>query len=262
MTHSGGKLNFMGNEIAQFIEWRYYEGIQYFLTEQYESHAHFQHYVAALNHFYNEHPALWQNSYTNEGFEWIDADNSEQSVISFVRKGDDPKDTLVVLINFDVNPHEDFRVGVPMSGYWVEAFNSDSQEFGGSGVTNGDHRFASQETPWNMRDNSVELRLPPLAGLMLRYDGPLPAKKKPATTAKPKAAKTSKASKGATGKPATERAAKPASARGSSSRGAKRASSAKPSVTGTAPAKGKTHASAAKSSRGGAKPGTTGRGKS
>ena len=262
MTHSGGKLNFMGNEIAQFIEWRYYEGIQYFLTEQYESHAHFQHYVAALNHFYNEHPALWQNSYTNEGFEWIDADNSEQSVISFVRKGDDPKDTLVVLINFDVNPHEDFRVGVPMSGYWVEAFNSDSQEFGGSGVTNGDHRFASQETPWNMRDNSVELRLPPLAGLMLRYDGPLPAKKKPATTAKPKAAKTSKASKGATGKPATERAAKPASAKGSSSRGAKRASSAKPSVTGTAPAKGKTHASAAKSSRGGAKPGTTGRGKS
>lgn len=198
MTHCGGKLNFMGNEIAQFIEWRYYEGIEYFLTEQYESHANQQRFVATLNRFYNEHPALWQNAYTEEGFEWIDPDDAEQSVISFVRKGDDPKDDLVIVINFDVNPHEDFKLRLPREGYWVEAFNSDSSEFGGSGVTNEGVRFASEEEPWNDRDQSIELRLPPLAGLILRYDGPLPPKKKAAAGSKKGAQDKTEAEAGAT----------------------------------------------------------------
>ncbi len=188
LTHAGGKLNFMGNEIAQFIEWRYYEGIQYFLSDEYENHKNHQDYVAALNKFYNEHPALWENSYTSEGFEWIDADNNEQSVISFVRHGDDPDDDLVIIINFDVNTREQFRVGVPRPGIWVEAFNSDLEKFGGSGVTNGRSRFASEEKPWNMRSQSVEMRLPPLGGMILRYAGPLP-KKKAATTKKAATAK-------------------------------------------------------------------------
>ncbi len=202
MTHAGGKLNFMGNEIAQFIEWRYYEGIQYFLTEQYESHAHIQKFVAAMNGFYNEHPALWQHAYSSEGFEWIDADNADQSVISFVRKGDNPKDDLVILINFDVNPHEEFRIGLPKPGYWREAFNSDAIEFGGSGVTNEGVRFASQEKSWNMRDTSIELRVPPLAGLILSYDGPLPTKraKRRKATARPAAKKVTRAKKPAASK--------------------------------------------------------------
>ena len=204
MTHAGGKLNFMGNEIAQFIEWRYYEGIQYFLADQYESHAHQQYYISALNRFYGEQPALWEHAYDAQGFEWIDADNSDQSVISFVRHGKDPKDDLVVLINFDVNTREQFRVGLPKPGYWVEAFNSDAQAFGGSGVTNEEVRFESEDEPWNMRDQSIELRLPPLAGLVLRYDGPLPAKAKKAAvkseaSAKPamKAAEKAEAPKAA-----------------------------------------------------------------
>ena len=224
MTHCGGKLNFMGNEFGH-PEWidfpregngwsyhyarrqwsladnkdlRYYEGIQYFLAEQYESHANQQRFVATLNRFYNEHPALWQNAYTEEGFEWIDPDDAEQSVISFVRKGDDPKDDLVIVINFDVNPHEDFKLGLPREGYWVEAFNSDSSEFGGSGVTNEGVRFASEEEPWNDRDQSIELRLPPLAGLILRYDGPLPPKKKAATGSKKGTQDKTEAEAGAT----------------------------------------------------------------
>ena len=123
-------------------------------------------------------------AYVEEGFEWIDPDDADQSVISFVRKGDDPKNDLVVVINFDVNPHEDFKLGLPREGYWVETFNSDSGEFGGSGVTNEGMRFASKEEPWNNRDQSIELRLPPLAGLILRYDGPLPPKKKVAADSK------------------------------------------------------------------------------
>lgn len=192
MTHTGGKLNFMGNEIAQFIEWRYYEGIEYFLTEQYDSHARHQRYVAVLNHFYLDHPALWQNSFTAEGFEWIDADNADQDIITFVRKGDESKDDLVILINFDVNPHEEFRLGLPRPGYWREVFNTDDVTFGGSGVTNEDVRFASEDVSWNRRKSSLVLRVPPLAGLILAYDGPLP---KPKAPAKPKS-KTSAKSKG------------------------------------------------------------------
>lgn len=194
MTHAGGKLNFMGNEIAQFIEWRYYEGIQYFLAEQYESHAAHRLFVAEMNCFYASHPALWQRGYVSEGFEWVDADNSDQSVISFVRHGDDPKDDLLVLINFDVNTRERFRVGVPRAGYWVEALNSDEVRFGGSGVTNEGVRFASEEEPWNMREQSIELRLPPLAGVVLSFDGGLP--KRPAARKRPAPKKTGPKGKG------------------------------------------------------------------
>ena len=112
MTHPGGKLNFMGNEIGQFIEWRYYEGIEYFLAEEYENHRkHQQAFIAALNKFYNEQPAMWQKAYESDGFEWIVANNADQCVISYVRHGDNPDDDLVVLINFEVNPYEEFRIG-------------------------------------------------------------------------------------------------------------------------------------------------------
>jgi 1,4-alpha-glucan branching enzyme len=184
MTHPGGKLNFMGNEIAQFIEWRYYEGIEYFLAQNYENHGQQQRFVAAINKFYNEHPALWQRAYEADGFEWIDADNADQCVISYVRHGDDPADDLVVLINFEVNPYEEYRIGVPRPGYWQEVFNTDAQEFGGSGVTNGKHKFRSTAKGWNNQADSIVLRVPPLGGTVLRYAGPLPKPRKKATTKK------------------------------------------------------------------------------
>ena len=86
MTHPGAKLNFMGNEIGQFIEWRYYESIQWFLTEEYETHRHHQAYIKALNHLYTAEPALYERGYTDDGFTWIDADNSKQSIVSLDRK--------------------------------------------------------------------------------------------------------------------------------------------------------------------------------
>ena len=199
MTHAGGKLNFMGNELGQFIEWRYYEGIQYFLTEEYESHAHQQRYAAALNALYEAQPALWQDSYSPEGFDWIDADNADQCIISFARHGDDEKDDLVIVINFEVNPHEDFRLGMPRPGIYEEVFNSDDEEFGGSGVTNKGVKFKTEDVPWNRQEQSVELRVPPLGGTILRYVGPLPKKrtrKTAAKSAKP-AAKSATAGKAA-----------------------------------------------------------------
>jgi 1,4-alpha-glucan branching enzyme len=195
-THPGGQLNFMGNEIGQFIEWRYYEGIEYFMAEEFEAHGKHQKFIAALNKFYKEQPAMWERSYVPEGFEWIDANNSNQCVISFVRHGDDPKDDLLIVINYEVNPYEEYRIGVPQPGYWREVFNSDREEFGGSGVTNDDVRFESEEKPWNLRDNSIKVRVPPLGGAVFKYDGPLPPKPKKTTVLEKHAAAKAAAQKG------------------------------------------------------------------
>ena len=218
MTHAGGKLNFMGNEIGQYIEWRYYEGIEYFLTE-YDAHRDQQVFVGELNKFYKKNPALWQRGYESSGFEWIDADNSDQSIISFIRRGDDPKDDLVILINFDVNAREDFRLGVPEWGVYAEKFNSDAAEFGGSGVLN-EGRLRCEDVAWNGREQSVVLRIPPLAGIVLKKVAnqakPKPASgkaaapaKKAAAPAKKPAAKTAAAKATPAKKPAAKAAAKP-----------------------------------------------------
>ena len=219
MTHAGGKLNFMGNEIGQYIEWRYYEGIEYFLADNYETHRKQQVFVEALNKFYKKNPALWQRGYESSGFEWLDADNSDQSIISFIRRGDDPKDDLVILINFDVNAHENFRLGVPEWGVYAEKFNSDAAEFGGSGVLN-EGRLRCEDVAWNGREQSVVLRIPPLAGIVLKKVAnqakPKPASgkaaapaKKAAAPAKKPAAKTAAAKATPAKKPAAKAAAKP-----------------------------------------------------
>ncbi len=212
MTHAGAKLNFMGNEIGQYIEWRYYEGIEYFLTE-YDAHRNQQTFVAALNAFYNESPALWQRAFESAGFEWIDADNSDQSIASFIRRGENPADDLVILLNFDVNAREDFRLGVPTWNYWAEAFNSDAVEFGGSGVTN-PAKLKCEDVAWNGRAQSVVLRVPPLGGVVLKGAGTQrkPAKKdEAAKAAKPAAPKKAATAKKPAAKPAAEKpAVKPA----------------------------------------------------
>ena len=196
MTHAGAKLNFMGNEIAQFIEWRYYEGIQYFLAEQYDTHRHQQDFIRALNHFYTDHPALWQKGYEQGGFEWIDADNAEQSTISFIRRGDKPKDDVVVVINFDVNAREDFRLGVPEWGLWEELFNSDDEQFGGSGVIN-TGKLKCHDEECNGQEQSIIVRLPPLGGMILHRAGAQrrPAKRVAAAVEKDEAPKATSAAK-------------------------------------------------------------------
>lgn len=192
MTHPGAKLNFMGNEIGQFIEWRYYEGIEYFLAENYDNHRNHQHYIAELNKFYNAQPALWQRAYTPDGFDWIDADNAEQCVVSYARHSDNPDEDVVVLINFEVNPYEQYRIGVPRPGIWEEVFNSDDEAYGGSGVTNKGVQFKTEEVGWNNQAQSVVVRVPPLGGTVLRFVKPLPKKRAPRKPASPRAAAAKK----------------------------------------------------------------------
>lgn len=168
MTHPGAKLSFMGDEIGQQIEWRYYESIEWFLAKDFDAtHGAQQRFIEALNHFYAKQRGLWQNAYTEQGFEWIDANNSEQSIVSFVRHGDKPADDLLILINFDPASYETYRVGTPREGDWELVFNTDEPTFGGSGFPVVD-MASSKPEPWNMRDNSIEIAVPGLAGLVYR----------------------------------------------------------------------------------------------
>lgn len=208
MTHPGAKLNFMGNEIGQQIEWRYYEAIEWFLAKDFDAtHGAQQRFIEALNHLYTDQKALWQNAYSEKGFEWIDADNSGQSILSFVRHGDKPADDLLVLINFDPASYETYRVGVPREGDWELVFTSDDPAFGGSGYPKVE-MASSKPEPWNGRDESIEISVPGLAGLVYRrrrassYKPAKPAKKATgkaksasARAAKPKAAKAAKTAK-------------------------------------------------------------------
>ena len=169
MTHPGAKLNFMGSEIAQFIEWRDYEGLEWFLLD-YEAHAKHQAYIRALNAFYKQEPALWQVNYSWDGFEWIDADNNEQSVLIYTRRGKRPTDDLIVLLNFVPECSDAFRIGVPKKGVYKEIFNSDAPEYGGSGRLNPGW-LVSEPVPWHGKDWSVVVKTPPIGGLVLRRAG-------------------------------------------------------------------------------------------
>lgn len=208
ITHPGAKLSFMGDEIGQQIEWRYYESIEWFLAHDFDAtHGAQRRFIEALNHLYTDQKALWQNAYSEKGFEWIDADNSGQSILSFVRHGDKPADDLLVLINFDPASYETYRVGVPREGDWELVFTSDDPAFGGSGYPKVE-MASSKPEPWNGRDESIEISVPGLAGLVYRrrrassYKPAKPAKKATgkaksasARAAKPKAAKATKTAK-------------------------------------------------------------------
>ncbi|MBQ3920800.1 MAG: 1,4-alpha-glucan branching protein GlgB [Firmicutes bacterium] len=168
-AHPGAKLNFMGSEIAQFIEWRYAEGLEWFLLG-YEAHAKHQEYIKALNALYLKEPALWRLSYSWDGFEWIDADNRKQSVLVFARKGKRPQDELVVLLNLVPERSDSFRIGVPRKGVYKEIFNSDAEEYGGSGQVNTGY-LVSEPVPWHGKEYSVTVKTPPIGGLILRRAG-------------------------------------------------------------------------------------------
>lgn len=166
MTHPGKKLLFMGQEIAQFIEWRYYEQLEWKLLD-FAMHSRLQQYVKELNHFYLQEKALWQQDCQWAGFSWIDADNSRQSIAIYIRAAADPKDSLVIACNFTPVYHENFRMGVPQGGWYQEVFNSDWEKYGGSGKKNSKNLQAKKKT-WQNQPYSLELIIPPLSIIVIR----------------------------------------------------------------------------------------------
>ncbi len=166
LTHTGAKLNFMGNEIGQYIEWRYYQGIEWFLLE-YDNHLSYQTYVKEANNFFLKEKSLWQQNYSPEGFRWIDADNNNQGVLSYLRQGTKEDDYTIVVLNFQTHSYENFRVGVSTNSKFREVFNSDQPIYGGSGKLN-EKVIKSSEVPMHGEKYSIEITVPPMGGAIFK----------------------------------------------------------------------------------------------
>lgn len=168
MGHPGKKLMFMGCEFGQFVEWREWEELQWNVIEEFDIHRKTKEYFKVLNHFYLDNSSLWSLDYEEKGFKWIDADNSEQGVFSFMRIGKNKKEKLIFICNFTPEVYYDFKVGVPKLGEYVEVFNSDALEFGGAGNIMGDSILKAKEESFKDFDYSISVKVPPLGTLVLK----------------------------------------------------------------------------------------------
>ncbi len=193
MSHPGKKLLFMGQDFAQFAEWNEAKSLEWELLDEYESHRQMQAYYKALNQFYTSHPAMYEGDYLQDGFEWIDCMDAERSIITFLRRGKDSKEQLLVVCNFTPVTQTDYRVGVPFAGKFKEIFNSNKELYGGSGVGNARVK-TSKPVNWNNRDNSIEITIPGLSMLVFSCEEAATKKKAPAkkTVAKEEAVKEEK----------------------------------------------------------------------
>lgn len=159
--HPGGKLLFMGSEFGQYREWDFGGSLDWNLLE-FGFHEGIKKCITDLNAFYKKYPALYEKQFSREGFEWINYSDAQNAVLSFIRKGTNEKENLIVVCNFTPVVRENYRIGVPKKGKLTELFNSDSKSYGGSGVMNPKTLKIDKE-PYDGRDFSVALTLPPLS---------------------------------------------------------------------------------------------------
>ncbi|MFW5748122.1 MAG: 1,4-alpha-glucan branching protein GlgB [Chloroflexota bacterium] len=166
-THPGKKLNFMGQEFGQWQEWSETRSLDWHLMD-YPTHVQLHNWVRDLAHFYREQPALYEQDYEAAGFQWIEANDSEQSIFSYMRIARNPDDFLVIVCNFTPVLRYSYRVGVPRSGFYMEVLNSDSAHYGGGNVGNDGGRQA-QHYGWHTFAHSIDLTLPPLGIVVLKW---------------------------------------------------------------------------------------------
>ena len=164
IAHPGKKLMFMGSEIGQWNEWNNDKGIEWHLLE-YDRHQQINRFFKEINHFYLEHPALYEDDFSWKGFQWITFDDSARSLIAFRRIADNG-DELICVCNFQPVTRENYRLGVPSDGIYHEIFNSECIEFGGTGIGNTEDLIAEEETMHDL-DYSLNITVPPLGVLFL-----------------------------------------------------------------------------------------------
>jgi len=164
-THPGTNLLFMGAEFGQSSEWNFQHGLDWHLL-QYDFHKGIKELVKDLNALYRDNPALYEKQFSSEGFQWIDYGDHENSVLTYIRKGHDPKNDLIIACNFTPIPREKYRIGIPKAGQYKEIFNSDSKKYGGSGSKNTIRKSAKK--PWHGHKNSIEITIPPLGMVVFR----------------------------------------------------------------------------------------------
>lgn len=165
-AHPGKKLNFMGYEIGQFLEWRFYEELEWGIMDQ-PFNSEYQQFIKHLNHLYKNQKALYEIDDSYAGIELIDADNNMESVLSFIRKSDKERDFLVIVTNFTPVERRNFKVGVPYRGTYEELLNTEMKAFGGT-WTHGLPDMKTQEEPFKQFDYTVELTVPALGTVYLR----------------------------------------------------------------------------------------------
>lgn len=164
----GKKLLFMGGEFGQWSEWYHERGLDWDLLDH-PLHRSLQHWVADLNRLYREETAFHVLDFDPSGFEWMDCNDSQHSVVSFLRKASSEDEGVLAVFNFTPVPRYGYRVGAPRAGFWKEVLNSDAEQYGGSGVGNLGGRD-TEEIPWHGRPWSLDLTLPPLAVVFLKLE--------------------------------------------------------------------------------------------
>jgi 1,4-alpha-glucan branching enzyme len=164
--HPGAKLLFMGSEFGQSSEWNFESSLDWHLLK-YPYHEGIKNTITDLNKLYKKQPALYQKQFSSEGFEWINYSDHQNAVIAFIRKGNDSKDDSIVVCNFTQIVRDKYRVGIPRKGKLKEIFNSDSENYGGSGVSNS-QKIEIEASPYDGKDFSTELILPPLSVVVFK----------------------------------------------------------------------------------------------
>ena len=165
MAHPGKKLNFMGSEFAQFIEWNFKQGLDWLLLG-YEKHRKMQQFVKTLNRFYLENRELWEVDTGWDGYEWIEPDDRDRSVIAFRRKDRKGRE-LVVVCNFCPVLRENYRLGLPKQGWYVPVLNTDDEAFGGYGFA--PETVRTEKKPSHGQMQSGLFRVPPMSVCFYRY---------------------------------------------------------------------------------------------
>ena len=166
-THPGTKLLFQGAEFGQSEEWNFQQSLDWHLL-QFKPHKGVQLLIKDLNKFYKKEPALFDKQFSAEGFEWIDYNDSENSVLVFIRKANNEDDNLIIACNMTPVPRDQYRVGLPKSGQLKEVFNTDLKKYFGSGeYKNGS--ISSENKPHQFRNVSAEINIPPLGAVVFKY---------------------------------------------------------------------------------------------
>ncbi len=171
-AHPGKKLLFMGGEFAQVAEWNHDQSLDWHLLE-FDSHQGVQKWVKALNNTYRTYRALFENDANDQGFNWLDGNNTEHSIYSFTRISKDQNQHVIQVVNFTPTVHHEYRLGVPHAGNYKVLLNSDHAQFGGSDVhVVGDEAgvIEAQAQPWHGQTHSIVLTIPPLASVYLLWE--------------------------------------------------------------------------------------------
>ncbi len=167
MAHPGKKLNFMGNEFVQGLEWRYYEELEWQLLKDNKGSQDIQKYVKALNKLYLEEEALWHDG--QDGFEWIEHENIDENMLIFLRKTPNMEDFIIVVFNFSGKDHEKYPLGVPLEdGEYEAILDSNEKKFGGS-YQGRKRKYKPIKKSWNYREQYIEIKIAKNSAIFLKY---------------------------------------------------------------------------------------------